>query len=139
MSREDVRVAARCPRCAAAIQVHHCVRRHGAGVWWSESIYCQDCGLARESDSNEGDPEARAAILAANGRWVLAVTNLGRVPIRVLRVIRNELGFKPAEARARLEQLESGIRTELEVLLAKLVEEGATGECRRLDAVTPGE
>lgn len=54
----------------------------------------------------------------------------------MLRVIRNELGFKPAEARAQLERLASGIRTELEVLLAKLVEEGATGECRRVDGDT---
>ncbi|MFZ6180133.1 hypothetical protein ACOXH8_15475 [Nannocystis pusilla] len=86
-----------------------------------------------EWDFDAGDEGARAAILAANGRWVLVVTSLGRVPIRVLRVIWHELGFKPAEARARLERLACGIKTELELLLAKLVEEGATGECRRLD------
>ncbi|MBZ5707981.1 hypothetical protein [Nannocystis pusilla] len=122
-----------CPRCAAAIQVYHHVCRREGSVWWSESIRCDRCGMMQEADSDAGDPAARAAILAANGRWVLAVTDLGRVPIRVLRVIRDELGYRPAEARARLERLASGIRTELEVLLAKLVEEGATGECRRVE------
>lgn len=133
MPSERAETLSRCPGCAAQVRVHHCVGLYSGAIHWSESIRCTHCGYAQEADSDEGDAVARAAILAANGTWAVAVTDLGPAPIWVLRVIRNELGMNPGEARRRLDRLAVGTRLEMEFLLAKFVAERAVGECRRVD------
>jgi predicted RNA-binding Zn-ribbon protein involved in translation (DUF1610 family) len=133
ITHETATTSARCPECGADLIVHHTVARHDGDIRWSAAAHCLACGLCQESDDDVGDPEARAAVLAAHGEWTVALTDLGPRPIWVLRAIRNVLGFWPAAARARLDRLAHGTRVEMEALLTKFVAEGARGACVRVE------
>ncbi|WP_096325564.1 hypothetical protein [Nannocystis exedens] len=114
--------------------VRHTVARHGDEVRWSTAVRCLACDHEVETDSNAGDSAARAAVLAANGAWIVRLTGLGPRPIRVLRTLRDLLGLSPVVARGRLDNLAHGTRVEMEALLARFVREGAEGTCVRVES-----
>ena len=77
-----------CPQCGAPGKVLYGAALSLGPLRCSESFHCTSCGCAWEADDDELSERARAAFLAAEGRWRVTVDDLGPRRLEALRALR---------------------------------------------------
>lgn len=88
MSRHFATTMVQCPRCGEETKLTYAAVSTPTKIRFSHSIRCESCSVAEEGDGPALTADARAAFIAAEGRWSAHIRDLGPRRAEALRALR---------------------------------------------------
>ena len=129
MAHHTASCATKCPRCGTSTETVYVAESRGGILRCRYSLRCANCSLAEEGDAPELYDEARAAFFAAEGRWVVRISDLGPLREQAWRALR-EMCSEPTAQLLQMvrdaQVVKEGALVEVELLEEALKPLGAT-------------
>jgi hypothetical protein len=128
MGRHTAHATIPCPRCDALARQAYVADTQQAQLRVHESVHCAACGLSQEAHGPELGDGAREAFYASEGRWSIALRELGPRRLEALGALRAFMQATPAELKRVVDEracLLEGSLVEIELVAEVLGAAGA--------------
>jgi hypothetical protein len=127
-----------CPDCGGSCLVTFGQNYAGSTLVWSQSISCQNCGFAIESDDSGFPPEPiRQYLISLNGRWGLHVTTDGPERLSACKILHCDLNTTLDEVKKMKDRIPgivyTGTQAETDWMCNRLREFGFSSSIEKVD------